>query len=218
MVESQKIYSYILRQDFGLASWEYMAKPIFEIMPKDFLNFAKSDLKLKNKRSSVNALSNAKRAIDSQIDSILYILGYYDKSRKEKWNFPKKIDFLNYLGIASPNVLKKINKSRNLLEHEYKYPHKEKVDDIIDIVDLFLRATEKIVNRIVHFFTFEISMYSKLSREGTNRYSQIELTYSSKNRHFQMGLVGSNQKFFVEEDSPEFSPLLKKYVGFIIEA
>jgi len=43
----------------------------FEIKPKDFLNYSKKDFKAKNERGNINALTNAKRAIDCQTDKIL---------------------------------------------------------------------------------------------------------------------------------------------------
>ena len=46
-------------------------------------------------------------------------------------------------GIASPRILNKVNKSRNLLEHEYRKPKKDQVEDAIDAVTLFTKYTEK---------------------------------------------------------------------------
>jgi len=68
--EKEELIKNILKRKDGIPSWGYREEPIFEIIPKDFLKFAKSDLKIKAKRSSINVLSNVKRAIDSQIDSI----------------------------------------------------------------------------------------------------------------------------------------------------
>jgi hypothetical protein len=43
----------------------------FEISPSEFLKFADSDLTAKYDHHLVNSLSNSKRAIDSQLDSLL---------------------------------------------------------------------------------------------------------------------------------------------------
>ena len=43
----------------------------FDISPKEYLTFAKEDLKIDNDRGLINALSNAKRAIDCLIESVL---------------------------------------------------------------------------------------------------------------------------------------------------
>ncbi|ARC83399.1 hypothetical protein U732_2316 [Clostridium argentinense CDC 2741] len=56
------------------SSWDLTTE--FDIEPNDFLNFAKYDYKIKNKKGLVGALSNSKRAIDCQVDWIISYLGY----------------------------------------------------------------------------------------------------------------------------------------------
>lgn len=236
MEEKEKLIKHILKRKDGIPSWGYREEPIFEITPKDFLKFAKSDLKIKAKRSSINVLSNVKRAIDSQIDSILFVLGYLKQSKKDKWNFPKKIEFVNSLGITSPNILKKINGVRNLLEHEYKHPLKEKVEDAIDVAELFLNASDEIVNKEVDHVFIEVSTNKRLIkiREGNTSLSTLNLYYDSKKHLFKIelewssliiikkGKIVSSRKipniekdFVVEENDQNFHPLLKKYIEFI---
>ena len=60
-----------------------------ELNPEDFLDFAENDLKSENIKGYVNALSNAKRAIDCKIDQLLIIFGIN----------PKKCIFLKNLSI-----------------------------------------------------------------------------------------------------------------------
>ena len=50
---------------------------------------------------------------------------------------------MNELGLVAPRVLKKINKQRNLLEHQFVKPNRESVEDFIDIVMLFIASTER---------------------------------------------------------------------------
>lgn len=117
----------------------------FDISPNEFLEFAEHDLIAKYDHHLVNSLSNTKRAIDSQLDSLL--IGFGLSERAKKWNFPTKIDFLNSIGIISPRILNKINKKRNLLEHEYKNPNKEEVEDALDVAILFVAYTNKYLFR-----------------------------------------------------------------------
>jgi len=95
-------------------------------------------------KSWINALGNAKRAIECRIDTLLYNYCLHKKSEKEGWFFPKKIEVLRELGIAAPNILKKINKKRNELEHQYVKPTKGDVEDAIDVAELFLNATDEL--------------------------------------------------------------------------
>ena len=124
----------------------------FEIKPHDFLNYAQSDLEMNDQHNLVNCLSNCKRAIECQVDGLLFSLGLFEKSKKKGWNFHKKIEILNQLGIVSPRILKKINKHRNLLEHGYLRPDPEKVEDAVDIAILFLNYTDKYLKSTIESF------------------------------------------------------------------
>ncbi len=127
----------------------------FEIKSHDFLSYAQSDLELTDEQNLINCLSNCKRAIECQVDALLFSLGMYEKSKKG-WNFHKKIEFLNQFGIISPRILKKINKHRNLLEHGYFKPDREKVEDAVDIAILFLNYTDKYLKSAIVFFNIII--------------------------------------------------------------
>jgi hypothetical protein len=116
-----------------------------EINADDFLEFAKEDSKGMDLRSYVNVLSNVKRAIECRIDTILYVYCLHEKSEKEEWDFPKKIEIIKQLGIVAPSILKRINKKRNELEHQYVKPTKEEVDDGLDVAELFLAYTRRLV-------------------------------------------------------------------------
>ena len=118
-------------------------KTKFDISPQEFINYAELDLSSNYDHNIVNALSNAKRALDSQLDTLLVCLGYYGISQKKYWSFPKKIDLINELGIIAPRVLRKINKQRNLLEHQFIKPKVEVVEDFLDITLLFIGSTDR---------------------------------------------------------------------------
>lgn len=60
----------------------------FEVTPEEFLNFAKMDYKDNSKKGLVGAVTNAKRAIDCQIDWIINYLGYeYLEFNEEKYTY-----------------------------------------------------------------------------------------------------------------------------------
>jgi len=115
----------------------------FEITPKKFLEFAESDLQDESEKSLINALSNIKRAIDCQIESLLYIFCHWRISHEEKWGFQAKIKFIKNLEILTPRILQKIIKNRNLLEHEFKKPTRDQTEDFLDIAVLFIHYSEK---------------------------------------------------------------------------
>jgi hypothetical protein len=118
-------------------------KTDFDILPQDFISYAEVDLASDYEHNIINALSNSKRALDCQLDILLLSFGYYKKSQKYQWNFPKKIDLMTELGLIAPRVLKKINKQRNLLEHQFVKPNRESVEDFLDITMLFIASTDR---------------------------------------------------------------------------
>jgi hypothetical protein len=77
------------------------------------------------------------------MDCLLYSFGYYSFSKKNKWNFPKKMEILAELDICTPKVLGKINLIRNKIEHDYKSPSPEFVDTAIEVSKLFLKYADK---------------------------------------------------------------------------
>jgi hypothetical protein len=110
----------------------------FEIQASDFMNYAELDLQQNTEHGLVNALSNAKRAIDCQIDTVLGCFGLLS-SRK----FPQKMEILHDIGIIAPRIINKVIKARNYLEHEYVKPEKELVEDAVDIASLFVHTLDK---------------------------------------------------------------------------
>lgn len=122
---------------------------IFDISPKDFLRFAKEDLKDGDERGYINSITNSKRAIDSQIDETIEKL----ISKSDNFN-PIVNDFLNYfefdsdipiklkiihsLNLAPSLLISKSRTLRNKLEHIYKKPEVQEVKEALDVAELFI--------------------------------------------------------------------------------
>ena len=119
-----------------------------EVEPQDFLKFAEDDFLRGDKQGFVNALTNAKRAIDSQIDKVFGSFGL-----KKPRNFPQKIVVLNEMGLIAPRIINKVSTLRNKLEHEYKLPEVEQVEDAVDIANLFVFALDSILYTFPSDFT-----------------------------------------------------------------
>ncbi len=121
-----------------------------KLTPSDFLRFAETDLEAQEEHSVINALSNIKRSLDCQLDWLLFAFGMLERAKKKKWNFPKKIDWVKELDIVAPRILGKINKRRNLLEHEFKQPSKTEVEDFLDVAGLFVAYTSGFMQNLVN--------------------------------------------------------------------
>jgi hypothetical protein len=124
---------------------------------KKFLSFAVKDSKMDTIHGKLNALSNAKRAIDCRIEELLYCYCLHKKSNHDKWDMPTKLQILERIGILAPQILRKINTLRNRLEHQFEKPSFEKVEDAIDITQLFIEATENRCCAIMELYVHSVS-------------------------------------------------------------
>lgn len=178
----------------------------FEINAHKFVQLAENDLISNN---SINALSNIKRAISCQLDSVLFSLGLLKTTKKEKWNFPDKIEFFNKLGIISPRVLKKINQKRNFLEHEYTNPDPEDIENFLDVAMLFIAYTDNFISTLIT----EAKLYSQ---DKANVFV-VKLDYVNEKIIFLETLDGKNSfessnfnviKKEITSDSDEYNTYL----------
>lgn len=127
----------------------------FEIRAEDFITFAKADFFKADTRGLVNALSNAKRAIDCQADNFILAIGLDPQELKNQLgshgiasvNFgclpsdtPLKFRLLRALGVAAPEIVARSRRVRNMLEHDYRKPKRSEVSNAIDIAELFVQA------------------------------------------------------------------------------
>jgi hypothetical protein len=113
------------------------------LQPRDFLNFAIEDsVALEKERNRINCLGNCKRAIDSQIDRLIRSLGFYPLAKKQRWNIPRKLEFISQSGVVTPRILHHVNQLRNHLEHDFTPPSKRQVEDALDVATLFISYAE----------------------------------------------------------------------------
>ncbi|EGQ9837263.1 hypothetical protein [Vibrio cholerae] len=128
-------------------SWTKLEYPV-KTTPRHYLDFALKDFeeckKVKSDRALVNALSNAKRSLHLQVETIAKGFGFANLER----GYPNFHCYLNYCekcGVVTPRILKKLNSVRNAVEHEYYIPTESETEDFIDVVELFLAATDKFI-------------------------------------------------------------------------
>lgn len=126
-------------------------KPLrpFDILPWEFLQFAREDLLEQSDRGRANALTNSKRAMQCRADEIIALHNLRAFFNRKRMPLPPKLRFLNNLGVSTPDVLRDlITEKRNYLEHEYVRPDKpDEIRYIADIVELFLKASDQYVER-----------------------------------------------------------------------
>lgn len=116
------------------------------ISPELYLKFAKRDFREDDGlRSLANAVSNAKRSLHLQSELLSDALGIKSIMPRGQISFPKRIGFLRDCGVVGGTILNKLNTIRNTVEHDYIVPDAVVVQDFIDIVELFVAASERLV-------------------------------------------------------------------------
>lgn len=114
--------------------------------PHTYLEFALLDLESDTSdRTATNALSNAKRALHFQLTVLAEGLGIGKLLKGKKAPFPQLLDFCTACGVVGPRVLRKLNMSRNRVEHDFYLPGREEVEDFVDVTELFLAATDRLI-------------------------------------------------------------------------
>lgn len=170
----------------------------FELTPDNFLNFAKDEYKLLDKKGLVGALSNSKRAIDCQIDWIISYLGFdhlkfneskypevkllideFEHMKNNSKDLTMKLRFIQALGIAPTFLISKIRKVRNKLEHEYTLPSIEDVIESIEVAELFINATENILFNKFCTDYFVQNEYDENDREFYKKFV-LRISFNSK--------------------------------------
>lgn len=153
----------------------------FDIQANKFLKFAEADLQQGTTQGLVNALSNAKRAIDCQVDTVLGCFGLLARR-----NFPQKINVLNELGIVTPRIVRKVVTARNYLEHKYINPKQEQVEDAVDVATLFVVLLDR---GLRHFWCdFKIVEVADATDEMDQLlfHKELQVHYDNEKKHFEL--------------------------------
>lgn len=146
---------------------------------KVYFSFAVRDLESdESDRALVNALSNAKRALHLQVETLANAFGFQTYFSKKRPNFHDYLDFCKEVGVVAPKILKRVNAVRNAVEHDYYIPKLSEVEDFIDVVELFLVATDRF---FIQFPTeFEFLPRTKLIHDLPEIRSVEMLPYSGE--------------------------------------
>lgn len=111
--------------------------------PRDYLKFAENDLDEASQhpsdvtRHAINAVSNAKRALHLQVESLCdSFSGGLLKGNLR--SFPAKLEFLERCGVIGQRLLRKLNSVRNAVEHDYKFATLDDAELAVDVAELFI--------------------------------------------------------------------------------
>jgi len=182
-----------------------------------FLDYAENDLASNSEAGNVNALTNAKRAIDCQIEQLIKSLGL-----KKAKQFPKKIEQIKEIGLIAPRILVKVNQIRNLLEHEFVNPDRHQAEDAVDVATLFVKLSNTVLYHFSHDFQASepIQNFSGSHYELGNTASGLHIVFEEeKNPYFQVdGYIKNNKimSYRLSKDHKEYCSVMKMFVSHII--
>ena len=200
------------KENIYLGSCGYETVPsIFNITPHEYLKFMEEDLKKSDKRSIINALSNGKRALDCQIEMLLYGFCLQNYANKSKINIPGKIMLLNRTGIIAPRILNKINKVRNMMEHEFYCPKISEVQDFADVILLFICYTDK--------YLFSAKKDCEIEKDSEHEWYRVD--FDRKKQKVIIEVRGNRRETLelemIEQSKNSFIEFIKTYIEIISE-
>ncbi|MDP2364585.1 MAG: hypothetical protein Q8M94_12550 [Ignavibacteria bacterium] len=116
----------------------------FELKPRDFLLLAEQSIFFTPKKDLINGVSNLKRAIDCSLDSFFNSLGILTKIKKKRVSVSDKMEFIGSLANFTPQSIKRLNKTRNQLEHDFKRPKLAEAEVYYDLVFALVLVIENL--------------------------------------------------------------------------
>jgi hypothetical protein len=110
--------------------------PAFDFSPFDYLTFARKSHSTNTPESRVDCISHLKHAVDCELDMFLHVLGF-----KKLEHVHKKL-YIVEMGVFDVRSLRKLNRIRNKVEHEYMDPSAEDLEVFFDLVQSFVNALD----------------------------------------------------------------------------
>lgn len=198
----------------------------FDISPKDFLNYSKQDFKLDNERGNINALTNAKRAIDCQTDKILYCFGidpnklpkasinfvsfYNDSIDKQVIDVIPKLKILKHLNFTPTFLISKARALRNKLEHFYRVPSKNEVIEAIELAELFILATDNKLNNV-----WDFGLTDENNCDTKSRICLVNYDFQENSKTYDLSSPTLKVSKQITCDDPEFYFIIKIATSFV---
>jgi hypothetical protein len=193
----------------------------FDLTPRNFLRFAKQDLKTEDDRGIINSLTNSKRAIDCQTDEALEKCGIksndFHPDIKEfiqhfdlNEDIPIKLKIIHALNLAPSILIARSRTIRNKLEHLYQKPTIEEAKEALDVADLFIRSVEgKFKSLTTDFGLTDENNYNSDNNWHFNY--GLEILFETDDRKFYIKKLIKNEK----SDSIEIDSSFTEYYGLL---
>jgi len=182
----------------------------YEVTPHGYLREAEDSLARMSKGGDRDAIANAKRGIDCQIEAVIETFGL-----QVGGGFPSRVAAIRKLGLVAPRILEKINKVRNSIEHDFINPSREQAEMTVDTALLFVELTHRVFRQMV----LQCAVYDPTPRIepwinwGPN-YLVFELTGEAEAFEVK-GRIEERASIFqiVKRSDSEYIPLLRFFLA-----
>jgi len=192
----------------------------FSINPKEFLRYAKDDFKEEGTRGLVNALGNAKRAMDCQVDVFIHSIflnnnkyttpvnNYIEKNSSDN-NGNKNYRLIESLGVAPSGIIGRYRELRNKLEHFYETPDKKLVQESIELAELLISTIDNAMKSNSYvILTHGVINSSAPSGLASIHFSNGELILEFYSK-LRVNIDDTISKFVITPENKLFMPLIK---------
>jgi hypothetical protein len=132
-----------------------------------------------------------------------------DICKRNRWGFPQKLKTIQTLQMTAPDILNRINRSRNLLEHEFDQPDPIAVTDALDTVALFVAYT----TIVLHRFPYEADIFID-DPEYPYQQDGVSFKFDRQTRQLEAGLGagGNSIQVVLTPEDREYLPLFGKII------
>lgn len=160
----------------------------FDYSPSDLLSFAENELKRDTPDSLANSFGHTERALGAQLDYFLSTYGLKHITKSTKWGNKRKIELIGDLGLVPDRILHKVNEVRIELEHHYRFPTPTTAINSLDIVQMFVAATD------LYLFPARVSIRYEIP-DKTPKASLVERITAEPLHHLGVQLESEKSRF-----------------------
>jgi hypothetical protein len=157
-----------------------------------------------------DAVANAKRGIDCQIEAVIETLGL-----QAGGSFSSRVAAIRKLGLVAPRILEKINKLRNSIEHDFINPSREQAEMAVDTALLFVELTHRVFRQMVlQCAIYDPTPIMKPWVDWGPNYLVFELMGEAEAFEIKGSVEGRASILqVVKRGDPEYLPLLKFFLA-----
>lgn len=187
--------------------------PEYDLTPHDYLSFVDNENIHTNQANQINTITNLKRALECQLDTLLFILGL-NTYKIYSHNIPKKLDFMDNLGLLTKGAFKKLNTIRNQIEHKYYLPNRDELDTFYDLTFSLINSIEWFILSFSYFQ--EIAFTSDIDEIKRSKTIFLEARYNLKTPSIDFRIGIYDNEVILNFDANDYDEFIFAFSTYIL--